>query len=49
MMFLARARGLLTDAALLLLVVAALPLAILIVGTPIVLLIRFLLEIVERI
>lgn len=49
MMLLARGRGLLTDAVLLLLVIAALPLAILVVGTPIVLFIRLLLEIVERI
>ena len=48
-MFLERASQLLGDTILLGLIVAALPLAILVVGTPIALFIRLILEIVERI
>jgi hypothetical protein len=46
-MLLSRARGILTDAVLVLPLVFVLPLAILVVGTPIVLFVRLLIEIVE--
>jgi hypothetical protein len=48
-MLLGRARGIIADAIFIVPIIFALPLAILVVGTPIVLLVRLLIEIVERI
>jgi hypothetical protein len=47
-MLLARAGGILADALLVVPIILALPLAILVIGTPIVLFVRLLIEIVER-
>ncbi len=47
-MLLARAGGILADALFVVTIILALPLAILVIGTPIVLFVRLLIEIVDR-